>query len=101
MATEVYTTSDGREIPLRPVSRVLVRRLQAKYEIPETPTYTAQLLGGGTQTFPHDESTLESPEDHRIWREYQEARAEAVANRLHETHRFLFYHCIHLDPPPV
>jgi len=101
MATEVFTTSDGREIPLRPVSRVYVARIQQKHAIPKPPTYTAQLVGGGTQTFDHDETTLESTEDHRAWKEYQEARSEAIAGRIQDTMRFLFYHCVNMEPPPV
>jgi hypothetical protein len=98
---EVFTTSEGVEIPLKRVSRVFVARIHAKYPIPEVPTYDAQIVGGGTQTFPHDETTLESAEDHRAWREYQDALEEATSNRLRDTAEFLLYHCIDLKPPPL
>lgn len=101
MEENQFTTSEGVVIPLRRVSRVYVARIHAKYPIPETPTYTATIIGGGEQTFPHDETTLETAEDHKMWNEYNKAHEIAVNDRLEKTTEFLLYQCVDMDPPPL
>jgi hypothetical protein len=98
---EQFTTSDGAEVPLRRVSRVYVARIHAKYPIPETPTYTAKIVGGSEQTFQHNATSLETPEDHKMWNEYVEAKDAAVSGRLKEVAEFLLFQCVDLDPPPT
>jgi hypothetical protein len=96
-----YLTSAGVTIPLRHVSKAWVERIYAKYPMPEVPTYTAELVGGGTQDFEHDETTLESADDFRRWQQYQDDRTQAISDRLQEVAEFLLYNCIELDPPPL
>ena len=96
-----FITSEGTKIPLRRVSRVYVARINAKHPIPDIPTYTATIVGGSEQTFPHDETTLETAEDRETWREYKEAQDRAVSGRLKDVAEFLLYHCVAQDPPPI
>lgn len=96
-----FVTSAGVTIPLRHVSKAWVERIYAKHSMPETPTYTAELVGGGTQTFEHDDTTLVSAQDHQAWNQYQDDKAQAISRRLEELASFLLYHCIELEAPPL
>jgi len=104
---EPFITSDGREIPLKRVARRHVDRIRTKYHIPDAPTYTVTLVGGGIQTFPHEHriidgklrSTLETPEDHKLWNEYQEELEKVTTEQLEETTKFLIYSCVDMEVP--
>ena len=98
---EQFVTSEGAEIPLRRVSRVYIARIHAKYPIPEVPTYTAKIVGGSEQTFPHNEESLETPEDHKLWNDYTTAKDDAVEHRLKDVAEFLLFQCVALEPPPL
>ena len=100
-----FTTKGGVEIPLRSVGRRYVQQIFSKYEFPDPPTYTVELVGGGTQTFPHnvtkEGSTLVTPEDVKAWAEYQDEVVTITGTRFEKLIHFLLYECVLLDPPPV
>jgi hypothetical protein len=98
---ESFTTSEGLVVPLRRVARRHVERVRAKHVIPDPPTYSFEAAGGVTVTKDHDETTLESPEDHKAWNEYRAARLEAIMAQEAEIAKFLIFNCVAMDPPPV
>jgi hypothetical protein len=65
----VYETTGGVKLHLQPVSNLLIaeiaqvveRQFRATGEPIDPPTYTVQTVGGGEQTFYHDETTLDYP----------------------------------------
>jgi len=67
MEKRVFTTVQGVEIPIRPVSPTLVAKIAPtvlrEFGVEGPPTYTVEIVGGGTQEFPHDETTLDVPGD--------------------------------------
>ena len=99
--TEPYVTKDGREIPLKAVGRRYVEQIYAKHPLPDKPTYAVTLVGGATQEFPHDETTLNTPEDRKTWALYESRVAEVIGERMQELMKFLICVCIDLDPTPV
>jgi len=78
----VYRTLTGREIEYEPVSPIVLemaeagvkREFVARGEPIDPPTYTVSLAGGGTQSFPHDPTTLTTDEDKATWAKYQDAK---------------------------
>ena len=78
----IYRTLTGREIEYEPVSPIVLELSEqgAKKEFIERgepldpPTYTVELAGGGTQTFPHDLTTLTTDEDKATWAKYLDAK---------------------------
>jgi hypothetical protein len=98
--TEIVT-KDGRAIPLRPVGRRYVEQIMAKHPVPDAPTYTATIAGGETQTFPHDETTLNTPEEWAAWRKYEADKAQAISAMWGAVSEFLICRCVVLSPPPV
>lgn len=100
---EEFVTSSGVTIPLRRVSQVYIERIYAREELqlPKVPTYEAELLGGGTQTFHLDKDSLETPEDKEKWLEFESAREHIIAERLHAVAEFLLFNCIDMEAPPV
>ena len=87
-----------KKIPLRYVIEIAQR---ADLQDPEAPTYTAIGAGDVTLTFTHDETTLESAEDFKAWKQYQDLCAVQSARRQMELASFLFYTCVIDDPDPI
>lgn len=98
---DIFTTSSGRVIPLRRVSRFYLAKIGAKHPLPDTPTYTFKAAGGTDVEKPHDETTLESPEDHKAWNEHVTECERIEGERIDETMNFLMCNCIAEEPPPV
>ena len=108
---EPLVTNDGREIPLRAVGRRYVQMVMDKHPIPPVPTYEAKTAGGEVEIHQHrvkydDEgnlagTTLQTDEEWAMWREYQEARSQAIGDRMGNAIKFLMYQCVDLEPPPV
>lgn len=81
--SEIITVA-GRSVELRPVSgkmlteiQISKRRKLMKEDARLTPpTYTTKNVAGDEETFPHDETTLETDEDKAAWEEYQQALNE-------------------------
>ena len=95
-----YTTRNGTTLSLRRVAQRHVARILAKHPIPDPPTYTFKAAGGAEVTQTHDETTLETPEDHKAWNIYLKERAKANSEQNLAVIRFLIYQCIADDPPP-
>lgn len=96
-------TSTGRSVTLRSVPFRYVAQIAQREDLqdPDPPTFPVTLAGGIEKDFPHDPTTLETPEDKATWAEYERGRAIARARRTMEIARFLFYECVIEDPEPV
>lgn len=78
-----FLCADGRELTIKPVSRILtqlvaagVRREMAEAGDPiEPPTYTVTTVAGVVETHPHDETTIQTDEDRVAWVAYTVAQA--------------------------
>lgn len=86
----IYTTLAGVDIPISPISPTKITRAEMgveksfrkKGEPIDPPSYSVEILGGGTQEFELDEDSIDVPDDvvettnRRIaWTKYQEALA--------------------------
>lgn len=82
-----FTCSDGRELTIKPVSRILTQAIVAKVrremetagEPLNPPTYTVETVAGVKETHPHDEATLQTDEDRAAWVAYQAAQGRLNA----------------------
>jgi len=87
MSDSVIRTTEGREVQLRPVSRVVIQAVQGAVErelraqgLPlDPPTYTVQTDTGDTQTYPHDEHSLTTDAERAAWAAHQEALRRLTA----------------------
>ena len=85
----VFYTTAGLEVEFDPISPITLEEsekgLEAEYrargEPLEPPTYETILAGGGTQTFIHDVTTLESEEDKAAWAAYKAATGKLAAEQ--------------------
>jgi hypothetical protein len=82
MAEAEFQLSSGRTIKIQSVSPFFLGRILPtvlkEFEVDTPPTYIVELVGGDTQEFTHDETTLEvegDPEqtehNFRVWSEYK------------------------------
>lgn len=79
-----FPTTDGRIIAVRPVdikvTLQLIRdgvrkRHLAQGKKIDAPTYSVTTAAGAVETYPHDETTLQTDEDKAAWAQYQTDRA--------------------------
>lgn len=101
METELFVSGEGVELKLRYVSARNVVDVLMQYEAPDPPTYTVKAAGGVELEFEHDETTLETAEDYRAWREYTAAKAKVEYARQAALSAFLVDVCIVNEPPPL
>ncbi len=86
---DIFVAADGTRIKLLPISLpgllevqyAVERRLRAEGLPLDPPTYTVTTAGGGTETYPHDPTTLQSDEDRQAWEAYQTARKRLQAEQ--------------------
>lgn len=69
-----YVTSRGYTVEFHSIP-TLISKLSQQYPPPSAPTYKVP-IPGGTETHTHDETTLETPDDHAAWAAYQTAMRE-------------------------
>jgi len=96
-----FTTDEGREIRLRAVGLRLVQQVLGKYPEPPVPTYEVQLVGGGTQSFPHDEESAKQSGLTGEWAAYRESCTDSDARKMQELSEFLLYNCVIDEPSPT
>lgn len=106
--TNSYITKRGESIPVKALPQMLAPKVQvsaekkAKELFPATlPTYEVPLMGGGTQTFAHDEKSLETDADRAVWRAYQDATAAQTAHVNNAMMRFYILEGTDVQLPAV
>jgi YD repeat-containing protein len=106
-----FIANDGREIPLKAVGRRYVQMVMDKHPVPPVPTYEAKTVAGEVEIHQHkvkyDDkgklvgTTLNTDEEWAMWHAYEEARTQAVANRMEGAIQFLMCECVDLQPAPL
>ena len=106
-----FISKDGREVPLRAVGKRYVQMVMDKHEIPPVPTYEAKTVAGEVEVHQHKVkydkegklvgTTLQTDEDWAMWNAYQEARSQAISDRMEGAVKFLLCQCVVEDPPPL
>lgn len=96
----IYTTTDGKEIHIRPVSHVLLERIaivvekefRDKKEPIDPPQYTAVLAGGAEEHHDHDEESIrDAPQDEQdAWDEHLKANERLAAESSRRRGLFIF-----------
>ena len=79
-----FASSNGAEVKLRPVPMLALQMIRTKARAEmvaqgvklEPPTYTVTTAAGEKETYPHDETTLQTDEDKAAWAAYQEGTAQ-------------------------
>lgn len=85
----VFYTAAGLEVEFEPISPILLEEseqgLIAEYrqrgEPLDKPTYTVETVGGGSQIFEHDETTLTTDELKAAWALYKDANDRLQAEQ--------------------
>lgn len=96
MEDNVYVTTDGAQVRLRPVASYLLAKVQASVESEmraqkrklDPPTYKATTVAGEVEVHAHTKDTLETDEDRAEWAEYlaaQEELSRAQIERVSKT----------------
>lgn len=97
MAESEFTLSNGRKLKIRSVSPFMLGRLRPavmkEFKVGKFPTYIVETVGGGSQEFSHDATTLDvedDPEQSRInWKEWNEYHQKLALVSLEANRRFL------------
>jgi hypothetical protein len=109
---EPFITSDGVEVPLRPVGHRYVQMVMDKHPMPEHPTYEVTTAAGETEVHPHavqyeedgttvKQATMQSEEEWDAWAAFKAAETQAIADRWQAAAEFLLGYCVAVDPPDV
>jgi hypothetical protein len=100
---EFTAKSTGRSLQLKKVPLRYVIGIAQREDLkdPDPPTYTGIGAGDVVLTYTHDETTLESADDFKAWKKYQDQVVLQSARRQMEIATFLFYTCVVDDPEPV
>lgn len=96
---DVFVTSRGYEIKIRPVSSTLIADVNALIPDPLKPTYKVQTIGGGEEDFEHTPSTLQSDADKQAWADYSAKLAQAHAARLQKLTEVILTEGIDIPEP--
>lgn len=71
-----YVTGTGVTLHLTGISQLFIDSMRASVVYPDPPTYEAELPGGEKEIHFHDETTLETDEDHEKWDAYKREYAK-------------------------
>lgn len=93
MKTGTYTTGTGATFTIRPIPPYTIEhyRLSFQQQFDDTnppierPTYRVETAGGGFEVHPHDEATIETPEERAAfdaWTEYNDQRNAFVNTKI-------------------
>ena len=101
-------TTEGREVRLRPVSRVLIQSVQGTVErelraagLPlNPPTYTVTTDTGDTETHVHDEHSLTTDEERAAWTAYQAVQERRTAETNARVSKALLVAGVVVEAPP-
>jgi len=88
-------TVETQVVPLR---RQAEFQSKPEYQDPKPPTYTVTVAGGVEKSFAYDEDSLETPEEFKLWREYEVAKAKVQMNRMVDGQKFLLYNGVKDKP---
>lgn len=104
---EIYTTTEGKEITLLPVSYMRLqsitsqveRQFRERGEQVDLPCYTAQIVGGGEVEHEHDEESIKtaSPEEKAAWDAYHDCQARMGKEAIDRRNHYLFQKGIAID----
>jgi hypothetical protein len=98
--TEVYTTSDGREVQIARVDPMFIQRVINSVKMPKRPSYEIKTLSGRTETHLMDaESAKETPGGEDIWEQYSTELAQATNEQNSRLMNALFYMGTKCDVP--
>jgi hypothetical protein len=98
--TEVFKTSDGREVQISRVDPMFIQRVINSVKMPKRPTYEVKTLSGRTETHLMDEaSATETPGGEDIWKQYSDELTQATNEQNSRLMNALFYMGAKFDVP--
>jgi hypothetical protein len=99
MKTLEYKTTTGKVLRLRAVHPALINRIGAGIAWPERPHYDREIAGGEVEHIYHDESSLQTPTEHKAWEEYQEKLEAAEAEYFRRKVRLYVRQGVEVETP--
>lgn len=75
-------------LEINPISPLIQQAIEGQYKKknpePVRPTYTVEAFGGVVETFPHDETTVETPEEKAEFLKWKEAHGAWQSGLMHK-----------------
>lgn len=97
MKTLEYKTTTGKTLKLKAVHPSLINRLTSGIQWPERPYYTREIAGGEIEKIFHDETSLQTPEEFRMWETYLEAMSAAEEDYFRRKVKLYIRHGVELQ----
>jgi hypothetical protein len=103
-----YVTANGVSIAIQAISLDVVAEISATQKRKalregaalQPPSYTVTTVTGEKQTYQHDETTLKTDEDKKLWAVYKDAQKEVESASAALTMRYTLYNGIVQNPIP-
>lgn len=100
-------TTAGIEVPFTPISMQFIRDMEEgiKQEFLENgkpvnpPMYKVETVNGGEEWHEHNETTIETDEEKRLWLDYIKAKDELTKFTNDERSKYIMLEGVLLDPP--
>ncbi len=99
--TKIYQAQNGKTLPLKLISPMLMDKVRSSVSIPEPPMYEAETAAGNIERHPHDEESLQTDEDREAWEAYKIAKAEATGEQIERIVSLLFTRGVDWDQVPL
>lgn len=97
--SNIYTSSRGIDVPLKAVSQFKIDALRTSREIPEAPTYEAEVFGGEKETLELDAVAAENQDRMEEWKEYQKALLKERSEFGVRFNTLIVFEGVDLEPP--
>jgi hypothetical protein len=98
-STDTLTTSKGITVRIVGVSQLWLDKLRTAVKFPDPPKYSVTTVTGDVEYHSHDETTLETDEDRRLWAEYQAETAKAEFRRNEMITKYVLTKGVEVDIP--
>jgi len=89
----------GKKLKLKPIHPALINRLSSGIAWPERPTYDREIVGGEIEKLPHNETTLETPEEFEAWEKYIAATSAAEESYFRRKVKLYIAHGVETELP--
>lgn len=92
-----YTASSGLKVILTGLPPLVPQRIDASVEYPDKPSYSVETASGDIETYEHDETSLETPEDKEAWAAYVEGMNAAETDLTERLLYAVLLECVELE----
>ena len=91
-----YTTSSGLQVILTGLPPLTPQQVNRAIDYPTKPTYEVNTATGDVEIYEHDETTLTTEEDKKVWADYLEAQEDAETELTEKLLYAVLLECVEL-----